>query len=1145
MPQPYRWASDLLSRPPKSQQRRGTAKRRRLRLFETLESRVVMTAVAWYPLDETAGVVASDVSGNANHGTVTGGVWADGQLGGAIEFNADGNIAVPAATFDTIDQQVTFAFWVYGGDTQPTNDSILYGVNSSGGRAFNVHMSFSNSRVYWDAGNDSGYDRINNAITDPLIHKNSWHHWAFTKNATTGEMNIYLDGVSWASGTGKTKAMSGITSFVLGSHTNGSEGYDGRLDDVRIYDTALTAAEVLDLYTTTTSPNTEEVLVTNHTLAATDNATTVITSANLQATDAEQSASELTYTVTSLPEGGTLFRGGTALGAYGTFTQADIDNHVVTYDHNGASIADTFSFVVNDGLGSVTSGTFGILLPNDGTANSLAELRALAKLVNNATVTLSTTGGDPHPVTGVVTPGTYWINGDHLDTSAGAIEPKFMEFLGDGNTFDLTGTTIRADTREFAGFGRGLGHGSGVHLVILGGSNNLLTGLTLIGEDIALDTDPTAQRYADWGTQYVKLTGDDNTIDGATVVARGSHTEYYGLSDAFGKGSSQGQQPYLGHRKAAGLNVDDATNAVVNHLNLTMKTFGHGFFTGTEVTNTTLKNSTITGELFPSQNVIDRPEYQEYGHTWWGYPIQDNIQLSGSEGGVRTYGGTDFTIENVVVDGMRTGFATVATAGDVSITNSFAYNTTSGFDVGNNTTITASGGNIVNGPLLTWYSSGGSPGNSTIELELKGGTPVGVNWSAVYVNGNNVDITLTSELAAGDLPEESYIRLGQKYFENWRDSDFSTAAPDGNNPIPLSNSTFVNNTNQKLVIGVNAEGNVGSSQSPVISNGKANYYDGVTLVQAGSRLELVHAKGLGNNGTEKGAEFDSSGNVVYTGTATAATYDDNGTIVENGATLQLLPGVWLSKERVTISGDGVDGLGAVYSEGGSSEHTRLNGDTVVLDGNASIGVVGEGYIVLSDSITGTGDFTKRGSGALSFGKPGSLVGNFFVEEGTLEGRSNVVRGDLFIQSDASIAAFAGNMVNAPNNHAEIQGTWNLNARGDDSVLAHQIGSIAGSGTIISSDPTNNPAGTVQLRSDSGSADYTGSITGLVNIEKTGTSTQVFSGNLTHTGTTTVAGGTLRIDGTHTGGGVYTVDSSATLGGTGSIGSAVTVNSGGH
>ena len=201
--------------------------------------------------------------------------------------------------------------------------------------------------------------------------------------------------------------------------------------------------------------------------------------------------------------------------------------------------------------------------------------------------------------------------------------------------------------------------------------------------------------------------------------------------------------------------------------------------------------------------------------------------------------------------------------------------------------------------------------------------------------------------------------------------------------------------------------------------------------------------------------------------------------------------------------------------------------------------------MLSDSINGTGDFTKLGSGAISFGKSGSLDGNFFVEEGTVEGRSNVVRGDLFINSGASIAAFAQNMVNAPDNHAEIDGTWNLNARGDDTVLSHQIGSISGSGTIISDDPTDNPGGTIQLRGDSGSSNYSGSITGLVNVEKTGSSTQVFSGSLTHTGTTEVDGGTLLIDGTHSGAGNYTVGSGGTLGGDGAISSSVIVNSGGR
>ena len=701
-------------------------------------------------------------------------------------------------------------------------------------------------------------------------------------------------------------------------------------------------------------------------------------------------------------------------------------------------------------------------------------------------------------MTGIVTPGQYWINGDHIDDPTNS-KPIFLDLRGDGNTYDLSGATINLDTRKLDGFGRRLSHDSGVDVIQINGSNNLVIGINLIGQDIALDTDPNAQRYADWATQYVELSGTNNTVDGANIVTRGSRDDTYGLSDAFGKGSSQGNQPYIGHRKASAFRVGEATNATVNDMHLELHTFGHGFFVQ-QSTNTTLTNSTVTGELFESQGVIDRPEYQEFGHTWWGHPIQDDILIAGPEDGVRTYSGsTGFTVDNVVVTNMRTGFAVSATAGDVSINEGYSFGNQDGFNIGSNTTITNSGGDIVNGPLLLFYTSGS--GNNSIDLELFGGTPIGVNWSAFYTNGHDVDLTLTSDLLPGDLPEDSYVRLGQNFFQNWRDFDYRTSTPEDGSPIPLSDSTFINGTHQTLVLGENVEGNVGSSLGNVISNGKENYYDGVTIVESGSRLTLTHAKGLGNSGTETGAEFNSRGDVIFTGTATADTFDDNGTVVEDGATLEIAAEVRVTGERVTIAGDGVDGKGAIYTESNSGGQSRFVGDTIILDGDASVGVDGDGYILLTDRVTGTGDFTKRGDGALSIGRSSSLDGDFIVEQGILEGRSNVVRGDLFIHAGASVAAFGGNMVNAPDGHAEVDGTWNLNARGDDSVLSHQIGSISGSGAITSDDPSSNPGGTVQLRGDSGLSSYAGSITGLVNIEKSGSGTQIFGGSLNHTGTT--------------------------------------------
>lgn len=777
------------------------------------------------------------------------------------------------------------------------------------------------------------------------------------------------------------------------------------------------------------------------------------------------------------------------------------------------------------------------------TANSLAELRNLGLSVNNSTVTLSPTGGDPHPVTGVVTPGHYWLDGYHIANPTNS-HPRFMVLGGSDNTYDLSGATINLDTRKLDGFGRNLGHDSGVDVFRIEGSGNTVQGLTLIGQDIALDTDPNAQRFADWSTVYVEMSGDGNTVDGAHVVARGSRTDAYGLSDAFGKGASQGMSPYILHRKASNFRVGEATDAVVNDIHLETYSFGHNFFVQGS-TNTTITNSTIKSELFSSQLVVDHSLYQQYGHTWWGEPIPDDIMLSGAEGGVRVYGGSSgLTVDNVIVDGARTGFATVHDGGQVSINNSFAYNTTSGFDVGDNTTITNSGGNIVNGPLLVFYGSGN---NVDIDLELTEGTPIGTNWTAAYFNGN-ADISITSDLEVGDLPEESYIRLGQSYFENWRDHDYNTATPEDGNPTAYNDQTFANDTNQILVFGENATGNVGYSKGGVISNGKENHYDGVTYVKPGSRLELAHVKGLGNSAAETGAAF-SGGDIIYTGTPTAATFDDNATVVESGGTLELQPGIQIPHEKLTISGDGVDGQGALYSDGQTGSGTRFGSsnarDTsaIFLDGDATIGVGIAGNQMLVGRIQGTGNLWKRGPGTLAMEKSSTYDGNLYIIEGHVAARSGVVHTELAVAAGASISAIGNNTFNTTDD-VLLFGTLDLNSRTDENPLAGKIGRLSGPGVVEVSNTMATGPNTLTIAGQSGEAEFSGAIRDQISLVKSGASTQILSGNLTYSGTTTVSEGTLLVNGSHTVGDAYTVESGGTLGGIGQISSPIFVQAGG-
>ena len=90
---------------------------------------------------------------------------------------------------------------------QPKKNSIIYAADASGNRVLNIHLPWSNSKVYWDAGWDSGYDRIYGNVIETQ-YKGCWSHWVFVKNATTGTMEVYHNGTLILSGAGKTKSIS-------------------------------------------------------------------------------------------------------------------------------------------------------------------------------------------------------------------------------------------------------------------------------------------------------------------------------------------------------------------------------------------------------------------------------------------------------------------------------------------------------------------------------------------------------------------------------------------------------------------------------------------------------------------------------------------------------------------------------------------------------------------------------------------------------------------------------------------------------------------------------------------------------------------------------------------------------------------------
>ena len=167
-----------------------------------------------------------------------------------LHFEGKDYVAVPNYIFNQVDSFITIAFWAYGNPKYlPENCSIFNGADSAGNRVLNAHLPWSNESVYWDAGNSksSSYDRINSSATTE--YKGKWNHWAFTKNAKTGTMNVFLNGNLWLTGTGKTKTMTGIKVFKIGSASDGTSNYDGDIDEFTIWKKDLGSSSIKSFMT--------------------------------------------------------------------------------------------------------------------------------------------------------------------------------------------------------------------------------------------------------------------------------------------------------------------------------------------------------------------------------------------------------------------------------------------------------------------------------------------------------------------------------------------------------------------------------------------------------------------------------------------------------------------------------------------------------------------------------------------------------------------------------------------------------------------------------------------------------------------------------------------------------------------------------
>lgn len=206
-----------------------------------------------WPFNEGSGMIAYDHSKYGNHGTLVNMEeedWVDGVVGKCLDFDGVNDyIKIPHSAELGSDVSRTISFWIKAPLSQPDDYPRVISKPITYYLFKQVGLNRLMCRIY--DGANVGEVRIDNLFDDTL------HFGTVVIDRTNQKMHGYLDSVLVAtdgdiSNVGDT---SGTNNLTIGGH-EGSHPLDGLMDEVRIYNRALTAGEIKALYLFPSGPTT-------------------------------------------------------------------------------------------------------------------------------------------------------------------------------------------------------------------------------------------------------------------------------------------------------------------------------------------------------------------------------------------------------------------------------------------------------------------------------------------------------------------------------------------------------------------------------------------------------------------------------------------------------------------------------------------------------------------------------------------------------------------------------------------------------------------------------------------------------------------------------------------------------------------------
>jgi hypothetical protein len=193
--------------------------------------------VAAYGFNEGSGTVVNDASGNGNNGAVNGATWtSSGKYGNALNFNgSNALVTINNAASLQLTTGMTLEAWVYPTVTGPWWKDVIYKGNDN---YYLEGTSYS-----------SGFPAMGGTLPNapPLygtavLALNTWAHLAGTYDGAT--MRLYVNGVPVASRAQTGAIETSTNPLQIGGDSIYGQYFTGRIDEVRIYNRALSPAQI-------------------------------------------------------------------------------------------------------------------------------------------------------------------------------------------------------------------------------------------------------------------------------------------------------------------------------------------------------------------------------------------------------------------------------------------------------------------------------------------------------------------------------------------------------------------------------------------------------------------------------------------------------------------------------------------------------------------------------------------------------------------------------------------------------------------------------------------------------------------------------------------------------------------------------------